>query len=101
MGSFLLDRVQRVKINDHYSSHVRLKGGVPQGTVTGPVNFLIQINDLSDSTPCPIMKYVDDGTLYEVCIRDSVGSLQASVDVAAEWSKENSMRINPDKTKRW
>ena len=99
MGSFLLDRVQRVKINDHYSSHVRLKGGVPQGTVTGPVNFLIQINDLSPH--CPIMKYVDDGTMYEVCTRDSVGSLQASVDVAAEWSKENSMRINPDKTKRW
>ncbi len=45
------------------------------------------------------MKYVDDGTIYEVCTRDSVGILQASVDVGAEWSKENSMRINPDKTK--
>ena len=45
------------------------------------------------------MKYVDNGTMCEVCTRDSVGSLQASVDVAAEWSKENSMRINPDKTK--
>ncbi len=97
MGAFLLDRVQRVMIDDHYSSHVQPKGGVPQGTVTGPVNVLVQINDLS--TTCPVMKYVDDGTMCEVCTRDSAGILQASVDVPAEWSKENSMLINPDKTK--
>ncbi len=39
MGAFLLDRVQRVKIDDHYSSHVQPNGGVKHDTVTGPVNF--------------------------------------------------------------
>ena len=76
MAAFLIDRQQSVKIGDTVSSIGYPNGGVPQGTLSGPNNFLVQINDLQ--TPCPMFKYVDDSTVVDVC---------------------NNMRINATKTK--
>ncbi len=58
------------------------------------MNFLLQINDLA--TPCPIVKYVDDGTMYEVCTIGSTSNIQESVDIAISWSEENNMCINSE-----
>ena len=55
MAAFLIDRQQSVKIGDTVSSIGYPNGGVPQGTLSGPKNFLVQINDLQ--TPCPMFKY--------------------------------------------
>ena len=57
---------------------------VPQGTLSGPKNFLVQINDLQ--TPCPMFKYVDDRTVFDVCNNSSVPMLQESVDIITDWS---------------
>ena len=65
MGSVLLDRTQQVKIGKTVSSVENPNGGVPQGTVSGPRNFIMYINDLT--TIAPIHKYVDDSTIFEVC----------------------------------
>ena len=58
MASFLLKWTQQVKIGKNVSSVGYPKGGVPQGTVSGPRNFIMFINDLT--TTAPIYKYVDD-----------------------------------------
>ena len=71
-------------------------GGVPQGTLSGPKDFLVQINDLT--TPCPIYKYVDDSTIFEICKKGSASVLQESVNIACQWSVENDMKINDNKT---
>ncbi len=97
-----MNRSQRVKVDDHYSAPeyttlLQPNGGIPQGTVTDPVNFLLQINDLA--TPCPIVKYVDDGTMYEVCTIGSTSNIQESLDITIKWSEENDMCINSDKSK--
>ncbi len=63
MDAFLMKRSRRVKVDDRYSTPFQPKGGIPQGTVTGPVKFLLQINNFA--TPCPIVKYVDDGTIMK------------------------------------
>ena len=51
MGSFLLDTTQKVKIGKTVSYVRNPNGGVPQGTVSGPRNFTIFINDLTTRAP--------------------------------------------------
>ena len=97
MAAFLIDRQQSVKIGDTVSSIGYPNGGVPQGTLSGPKNFLVQINDLQ--TPCPMFKYVDDSTVFDVCNNSSVPMLQESADIITDWSRNNDMRINATKTK--
>ena len=66
--AFLCDRKQRIKIGDVMSEWASIKAGVRQGTLSGPVCFLLHINDLK--TKCPAAKYVDDTTVWECCDRD-------------------------------
>ena len=75
------------------------KGGVPQGTVSGPRNFIMFINDLT--TTAPIYKYVDDSTIFEVCKEGDTSQIQESVDMVDIWTSHNhnDMRLNSEKCK--
>ena len=97
MAVFLIDRQQSVKIGDTVSSIGYPNGCVPQGTLYGPKNKLVQINDLQ--TSCPMFKYVDDSTVFDVCTNSSEPMLQESADIITYWSRNNDMRINATKTK--
>ena len=97
MATFLLDRVQRVKIGNEYSHPGYPSGGVPQRTLSGPKCFHVYINDLR--TTVPLYKYIDDGTLFEICDRNDVSVIQESVDIAAKWTEQNDMKINSEKSK--
>jgi hypothetical protein len=96
MAAFLIDRQHRVRIDGELSEAGSPNGGVPQGTLSGPKDFLAHINDLT--TPCPIYKYVDDCTIFEVCHTESVSRLQESADITLQWSHQNDMKINAAKT---
>ena len=97
MASFLLNRTQKVKIGKNVSSVGYPKGGVPQGTVSGPRNFIMFINDLT--TTAPIYKYVDDSTIFEVCQEGDTSQIQESVDMVDIWTSQNDMRLNSEKCK--
>ena len=73
MAAFLLDREQTVTIGESVSQPEYPNGGVPQGTLSGPKNVSVYINDLR--TPCSIYKYVDDSTIFEICNPTSVSVL--------------------------
>jgi hypothetical protein len=65
IACFLTRRCQVVKVGKHTSSTERVLSGVPQGSVLGPILFLIYINDLVDVVQsCNIKIFADDTKLY-------------------------------------
>ena len=73
--SFLTNRSQRVGINGTLSKSVSMKSGVPQGSVLGPILFLVYINDPADIFPDNITSkyFADDAKIYtEVSSGDDI-----------------------------
>ena len=62
--NFLCQRKQRVKIGQNVSQWAEVNVGVPQGTLCGPVWFLLHINDLW--TCCDRLKYLNDSRVWEI-----------------------------------
>ena len=95
--AFLTRRTQRVKLANTTSDWTEMAGGVPQGTLSGPENFLNMIDDLH--TDVDDVKFVDDVTLYEVCNTHSRDKLQNAVNDIQKWATDNNMSLNASKTK--
>ena len=62
--SFHANRTQQVLVEGHTSSHVPVTSGVPQGTVLGPLLFLIHINDLRHKVSATSRLFANDSLLY-------------------------------------
>jgi len=97
------DRVQRVVLNGESSTWVEVLSSVVQGSVLGPVLFIIFINDidlvLSDPS-VKIFKYADDSKLGRPIRSDEDSAvLQSSLDNVYKWSLKWGMEIHPMKTK--
>ena len=95
--SFLTKRMQQVRVGKIFSAWRSVNGGVPQWTKLGPVLFIVMINDLQ--TSCQTLKYVDDTTIVQIGHDVRSNTLQAAADQAANWSRQNGMSLNPEKTK--
>ena len=63
------------------------------------VDYSKAFDHINHETPCPMFKYVDDSTVFDVCNNSSVPMLQESADIITDWSRNNDMRINATKTK--
>ena len=61
---WLTDRRQRVVVDGEVSNWKSVLSGVPQGSVLGPILFLIYINDLDDSITSNVLKFADDTKLF-------------------------------------
>ena len=64
--SFLTNRFQRVLLNGQTSEWLPVKAGVPQGSILGPLLFLIYINDLSENIESTVKLFADDTSLFSV-----------------------------------
>ena len=61
---FLSNRRQRVVVNGQYSDWKNVTSGIPQGSVLGPILFVIFINDMPDAIACCMKLYADDAKVY-------------------------------------
>ena len=61
---WLTDRKQRVVVDGEVSSWKSVFSGVPQGSVLGPILFLVYINDLEEGVTGSILKFADDTKLF-------------------------------------
>ena len=102
MENWLTGRRQRVVLNGDVSEWRDVTSGVPQGSVLGPIAFVIFINDLDLGANMIklVSKFADDTKLGHNVIDDShQHQLQAALDALCEWSDLWGMRFNTDKCK--
>ena len=96
--SFLTQRKQRVMINGDFSEWVNVDSSVPQGTVTGPLMFLMFINDLPGNISSNVRLFADDCILYRTVSRPSDANiLQADLDTLTKWQFDWQMMFNAKK----
>jgi hypothetical protein len=97
---WLSDRQQRVCLQGHASGWRAVLSGVPQGSVLGPILFLIFINDLDEGIANWILKFSDDTKLYgKIKDQKDRDGLQRDLDRLIQWSVEWQMKFNVEKCK--
>ena len=98
--SFLSDRLQKVTVNGSDSAWFPVTSGIPQGSVLGPILFVIFINDLPDLVESDAFLFADDTKVYKIvtCLSDRK-YLQRDLDRLDDWSKQWLILYNTSKCK--
>ena len=102
LSSFLSDRYQRVTINGKNSDWSKIGAGVPQGSVLGPLLFLIYINDLVEVVDSEIRIFADDTFIFQV-VSDRLSCtnvLNNDLRKISNWARQWKMAFNPDISKQ-
>ena len=100
--NYLLNRFQRVVLNGNESNWTSLKAGVPQGSVLGPLLFLICINDLTDNISSDMRLFANDSSLC-TCVKGATQThhkLLKDMQTVTLWAYRWKMVFNPDITKQ-
>ena len=86
---WLTDRKQRVIMEGETSAWIAVHSGVPQGSVLGPLLFLIYINYIEDGIASNIFKFADDTTIFiRVQTRQECHTLQEDLNILLQWSEK-------------
>ena len=97
--SFLTSRTQRVMVNGVLSDPAPVLSGVPQGSVLGPLLFLVLIGDIdSEILSSFVSSFADDTRLFRgiTGVRDA-SSLQTDLEKVYQWAEDNNMLYNNKK----
>ena len=99
--SYLYNRSQAVHVNSFLSDFKCYNTGIPQGSILGPLLFIIFVNCLPDIVTCKTVMYADDTSL--MCkaknVDDLKVQLESNLKAVAKWFKANKLTLNADKTK--
>ena len=79
--SFLRNRFQRVLLNGQTSEWLPAKTGVTQGSILGPLFFLIYINDLSDNLVSTVKRFAYDTSLFSVVNDSNISANELNNDL--------------------
>ena len=98
--SYLSNRCQQVVVNGTKSATRDLQAGVPQGSILGPLLFIIYTNDIVDQVQSNIRLYADDSSIY--CKGKDIDqinkTLNEDLDTISKWAKKWKILFNPQKT---
>ena len=102
LTAFLKDRKQRVVLNGQNSSWANVEAGVPQGSILGPLLFLIYTKDLRDNLSTDVKLFADDTSLFSVFhdITTSSCDLNNDLNRVREWAFQWKMNFNPEPSKQ-
>ena len=96
--NFLQKRQQQVLVKGKKSKKFPLISGVPQGSVLGPLLFLLFIGDLTEGVKADALLYVDDSKVIKrVNNETEVEELQEDLENIYKWQRENNMEFNSKK----
>ena len=100
MSNFLSHRKQCVRLNGTESTWLAPRSGIPQGTVLGPLLFLIYINDLPTQFESSCAIFADDTTVNAASSdpKLSCARISADLDVATEWADSWGMFFSAEKS---
>ena len=100
LKSYLSDRYFRVKYEDEYSILKQMSSGVPQGSVLGPILYLLYTRDLPKQKDSIIATFADDTAIITIDddVRTATKTLQKSINAVNEWTKKWRIKINDAKS---
>ena len=100
ISSYLSDRTQSVVLNSVTSTAKSTSAGVPQGSVLGPLLFLIYVNDISENLLSLTRLFADDSSLFFSAsnLRDIEGILNHDLIIVTQWARQWMINFNPNKT---
>jgi len=97
---FLKNREQRVVIDGQFSEWAPIAAGVPQGSILGPLLFLVYINDLTEVVSSDIRIFADDTFIYRTADSDSTLNLNNDLAEITNWAWQWKMLFNPSISKQ-
>ena len=101
-SDYLSNRKQFIKFNDALSDYKTVNCGVPQGSILGPLLFLIYVNDISNcSSLLKLILFADDTSLFSSGedLTKLIRIVNQELSVIATWLKSNKLSLNLKKTK--
>ena len=95
IANWLQGRKQQVCLNNCLSGEADVRSGVPQGSVLGPILFIVFVNDMDVGLSARILKFADDTKLY-LALKDdqAIRRLQDDLNSLCQWSSDWQMLFN-------
>ena len=98
--SFLTGRKQRVNIKGRKSLWAKVLGGVLQGSVLGPLLFILYINDILDNLTCTSYVYADDMKVFNsITTEEDKIVMQNDINTILHWTEDWLLKLNVQKCK--
>ena len=100
LTSFLSERYFRVKLQDSYSELKPIFAGVPQGSILGPILYLLYTSDIPTSPNYLMATFADDTAILTTnkSAKDSNEALQSALDSINTWTKKWRIKLNHQKS---